>query len=298
LKRDHLKLDAVCIVRGGGSATDLGWWNSYPICAAIANLPIPVITGIGHDQDRVAVDEVAHTAAPTPTAAAEFFCKAVRSAESEVETARETIRQLAPARSALQMGVLSTRRLALLDRSRTVCAEKERQVDSLRAQTLGYARRAMTAHATRLKTSVRSISVESPRAVITLSRTACNLARQIRLAARERLKTTEQQVKSLEKQVQPVTAMQLRELERLHLQIAKDIVKGISARAREEKDRLLHLQELVNAHDPVNVLRRGFSITLDAQGKAIKDATLVPTGTAVLTRLAEGQLHSTVTDNQ
>src|SRR5262249_30571898 len=80
LKQAELRLDAVCIVRGGGSATDLGCWNSYAICAAIARMPVPVITGIGHERDRVAADEVAHATAPTPTAAAELLCSLARNA--------------------------------------------------------------------------------------------------------------------------------------------------------------------------------------------------------------------------
>ena len=87
LKQKEQKLDAICIVRGGGSATDMGWWNSYAICAAIARMPIPVITGIGHERDRVAADEVAHASAPTPTGAAEFLCSLARTADSELREA-------------------------------------------------------------------------------------------------------------------------------------------------------------------------------------------------------------------
>jgi exodeoxyribonuclease VII large subunit len=223
LKQDQLKLDAVCIVRGGGSATDLGWWNNYPICAAIANLPIPVITGIGHDRDRVAVDEVAHTAAPTPTAAAEVLCKAVRAAEGEVEAARTTLRQLAPANLALQADQFSTHRSVVIDRARSVCGEEQRHVDSLRAQVLAHARRPVGALAMRLHHGSRAIQVESSRAVMTLGRTARLVVRQIGLSARERVKATARLITALDRQLQPLTEKQLRAVGRLRLETARDV---------------------------------------------------------------------------
>lgn len=62
--------DAVVVIRGGGSASDLNCFNAYRLCAHIAQFPLPVITGIGHDKDNSVADMVAHTALKTPTAAA------------------------------------------------------------------------------------------------------------------------------------------------------------------------------------------------------------------------------------
>ncbi len=65
--------DAVCIIRGGGASTDLSDFDSYPLAACIAQFPLPVITGIGHDRDETVLDYVAHTQLKTPTAVAAFF---------------------------------------------------------------------------------------------------------------------------------------------------------------------------------------------------------------------------------
>ncbi len=64
------EFDAVVIVRGGGSTSDLNCYNSYRLSAHIAQFPLPVITGIGHDKDQSVADLVAHTSLKTPTAAA------------------------------------------------------------------------------------------------------------------------------------------------------------------------------------------------------------------------------------
>lgn len=64
------EFDAVVIIRGGGSASDLNCFNAYRLCTHVAQFPLPVLTGIGHDKDTSVADMVAHTALKTPTAVA------------------------------------------------------------------------------------------------------------------------------------------------------------------------------------------------------------------------------------
>jgi exodeoxyribonuclease VII large subunit len=68
-----LKFDAVVIIRGGGADTDFLMFDQFSLCSAVAKLHIPVITGIGHHKNQSLVDLMAHTAANTPTKAAEFI---------------------------------------------------------------------------------------------------------------------------------------------------------------------------------------------------------------------------------
>lgn len=62
--------DVVVIIRGGGSQTDLGSFDSYELAANVAQFPLPIIAGIGHERDETIVDRVAHLRVKTPTAAA------------------------------------------------------------------------------------------------------------------------------------------------------------------------------------------------------------------------------------
>lgn len=66
-------IELVVIVRGGGSQLDLDCFDDYDLCSHIAQFPIPVITGIGHERDTSIADMVAHTQLKTPTAVAEFI---------------------------------------------------------------------------------------------------------------------------------------------------------------------------------------------------------------------------------
>lgn len=65
--------DALVIIRGGGATSDLADFESYALASAVAQFPIPVIVGIGHDRDETVLDYVAHTRVKTPTAAAAFL---------------------------------------------------------------------------------------------------------------------------------------------------------------------------------------------------------------------------------
>lgn len=68
----HL-FDAVAIIRGGGATSDLNCFDSYALAVNVAQFPLPVVSGIGHERDVTVLDHVAHTRAKTPTAVAEFF---------------------------------------------------------------------------------------------------------------------------------------------------------------------------------------------------------------------------------
>jgi exodeoxyribonuclease VII large subunit len=68
-----VRFDAVVIVRGGGSQTDLLLFDAYAVVRAIARFPIPVFTGLGHLKDISLADLVAHSALKTPTKVAEFI---------------------------------------------------------------------------------------------------------------------------------------------------------------------------------------------------------------------------------
>ena len=67
------EFDAVVIIRGGGARLDLLAFDNENICKAVANFPLPVLTGIGHDIDETVIDVVAHAALKTPTAVADFL---------------------------------------------------------------------------------------------------------------------------------------------------------------------------------------------------------------------------------
>lgn len=63
--------DCVVLIRGGGAVSDLASFDDYTLASNVAQFPLPVIVGIGHERDVTVLDYVANTRVKTPTAAAE-----------------------------------------------------------------------------------------------------------------------------------------------------------------------------------------------------------------------------------
>lgn len=81
--------DVVVIIRGGGGVADLASFDSYDLAVNIANFPIPVIVGIGHERDNTILDIVAHTSVKTPTAAAALLIDLLGEQISHIEQLKE-----------------------------------------------------------------------------------------------------------------------------------------------------------------------------------------------------------------
>lgn len=65
--------DVVVIIRGGGATSDLATLDDYDLAANVAQFPLPVIVGVGHERDTTVLDAVAWLSVKTPTAAAEWL---------------------------------------------------------------------------------------------------------------------------------------------------------------------------------------------------------------------------------
>lgn len=85
--------EAIVLIRGGGSKMDLDCFDDYELCAHLAQFPIPVLTGIGHERDQSIADLVAHTRLKTPTSVAEFLISRMLTFESEINQWQEHIAQ-------------------------------------------------------------------------------------------------------------------------------------------------------------------------------------------------------------
>lgn len=83
--------DCVVIIRGGGASSDLSGFDSLALAENVANFPLPVIAGIGHERDETVVDIVAHTSVKTPTAAAALLIDNLHSVDQLLSDMRQRI---------------------------------------------------------------------------------------------------------------------------------------------------------------------------------------------------------------
>ncbi len=111
--------DVVCILRGGGASADLSGFDTLALAENVAQFPLPIITGIGHDRDESILDMISHTRVKTPTAAAAFLIDHLRNVW-------ERISQLAMLIPTLALRVLgeSRHRIELLENRLPVAIER------------------------------------------------------------------------------------------------------------------------------------------------------------------------------
>ncbi len=83
--------DCVVIIRGGGATSDLSGFDTLALAEHVANFPIPIITGIGHERDESVLDMVSHTRVKTPTAAAAFLISHLKGVLDAIEDAEQSI---------------------------------------------------------------------------------------------------------------------------------------------------------------------------------------------------------------
>ena len=88
------EFDAVAIIRGGGSTSDLECYNSYHLAFAVTQMPLPILTGIGHDKDTSVTDMVAHTMLKTPTAVAQWIDQRAADFDGALEYCAITLRDI------------------------------------------------------------------------------------------------------------------------------------------------------------------------------------------------------------
>jgi exodeoxyribonuclease VII large subunit len=151
--------DVVVIIRGGGSVSELSCFDSYNMALNIANFPLPVITGIGHERDDTVADVVAHSKVKTPTAAAEFLIdrmfdsasllddltrRMVESVSDRMNDEKMRIQQISQKLPTL-FAVLKVRQEQLLDNIWTRAHNGVRNVMTEREYRLGIIDKVLTA---------------------------------------------------------------------------------------------------------------------------------------------------------
>ena len=142
--------DCVVIIRGGGATSDMSGFDSLALAENVANFPLPVITGIGHDRDESVTDMVAHTSVKTPTAAAAMLIGILKSTADTIDSYGERIARATSNRMEtehIRIGRLAERIPALFSMAKT---KREAFLDMLWMRICSAPRHILTAETHRV----------------------------------------------------------------------------------------------------------------------------------------------------
>lgn len=200
-----MPFDCIVIIRGGGATSDMSGFDTLALAENVANFPIPIITGIGHERDESILDMISHTRVKTPTAAAALLIDHLKGVLETIEGAQSMITHYVQQKLSIANSQLSIKSEAIPRLFSIVKTRQEAKIDAL------FTRLPML----------------------------------------------------------------------------------IERRFTSESHRLQLMDEKLKALDPTLLLARGYSITMH-NGRAVKDASQLPPGAEIETRLAKGTIHSVI----
>ena len=156
--------DCVVIIRGGGATSDMAGFDSLLLAENVANFPIPIITGIGHDRDECILDMVSHTRVKTPTAAAAFLIDRLEQIALRIDDAADRITTYVQHRMEIENIRLSraAERIPIL--FSLVKSKQENKLEALNQRMLHSIRRSLDHH----DSDIRAISMRISPAITRL----------------------------------------------------------------------------------------------------------------------------------
>lgn len=160
--------DAVVVIRGGGSRSDLSCFDGYRLCNHIAQFPLPVLTGIGHDKDTSVADMVAHTALKTPTAVAGWLVERMARVEGWLDTAALALHDAAATLSRSHLLRLERLQSDLKGLCEALSIRKRAELDTLASRLGDACERLFDRERGRLESAALLVESRSPHHILRL----------------------------------------------------------------------------------------------------------------------------------
>ena len=137
--------DVVVILRGGGATADLSGFDTLALAENVAQYPLPIITGIGHERDESILDMVSNTRVKTPTAAAAFLIDNLRRVLERIEQSEASISQYITQRISYQQQRISQLATLIPTLAQQCLSNERHRIEMLQSRLLVSVERRMTA---------------------------------------------------------------------------------------------------------------------------------------------------------
>lgn len=146
-----MPFDCVVIIRGGGATSDMSGFDTLALAENVANFPIPIITGIGHERDESILDMISHTRVKTPTAAAALLIDHLKGVLETIEGAQSMITHYVQQKLSIANSQLSIISEAIPRLFSIVKTRQEAKIDALYTRLPMLIERRFTSESHRLQ---------------------------------------------------------------------------------------------------------------------------------------------------
>ena len=146
-----MPFDCVVIIRGGGATSDMSGFDTLALAENVANFPIPIITGIGHERDESILDMISHTRVKTPTAAAALLIDHLKGILETIEGAQSMITHYVQQKLSIANSQLSIISEAIPRLFSIVKTRQEAKIDALYTRLPMLIERRLTSERHRLQ---------------------------------------------------------------------------------------------------------------------------------------------------
>jgi exodeoxyribonuclease VII large subunit len=285
--------DAVVIIRGGGAVNDMAWLNDYDLARFICDLPIPVLTGIGHERDSTVLDEVANIRFDTPSKVIAGIEQVIAKRAAEAKANYQQVSNLAA--RAVQSVKAKTETLDM-----TVRGEALRHLAQGKQATAGLlsairvdAMQAVRSASEQSRETLQGVKTEAMLQLADAKRSVPSFWGQITLGAKHAIRIASAERDAL---IGDVLERAQRDAMRAR-QATEDALGSVSTSARllvrEGATRSEALMREIAGQGPEKTLNRGFAIVRNQVGVPLTRATHANDGAEIEIQFQDGRVAAT-----
>lgn len=271
ISMDYEKFDAVALIRGGGSVVDLQCFDEYELARAIALMPLPVLTGIGHTRDITVSDHVANRNFKTPSDLAKFIIDRALSFDTRIEDLRKSLARKVELFLSSEGSKLRNLEERILSSSNNSLYRLSSKVRLNASQISRLALISLGAEKDRVFRCKNRFTLLTQRRLNEQNQRIISLVRKLSLSSADRLSANRFFIKRASESL---------------LQGARNSIRILTILLERNSEKL-HLLS------PESILRRGYSITYQ-NGKVLKDSRDAKVGSMIDVYLYRGRISGKV----
>lgn len=288
-------IDAVAITRGGGSTADLSWFDNAKIAEKISSSRVPVLSGIGHEINITIADLSSYIYMKTPTAIAQYFIKNIENFLLEIED--------------------KIRKIIVEVNSQIQNNKQELGVDLVNAVQITNS--FLKTHREDIVNKVSILRLSTKNLISQNKTKVLNLGRNLSLYSNQMLKNFKMYIFFSKEKITPRKLHNI--LLRLKIELTrreemisrisgniikflKEFLKGKQAQIRlapinilkSAEQSIRNYENAIKIADPLNTVKRGFSITKTESGKTVRSIKDVRAEECIITTVSDGNIQSKV----